>query len=243
MSSTLTRRHAAAVLAAAGVLLTVLSASPKADAASIYVCQKMGGTINVVASKQKCKKGETKLSWYTSLSGTNGANGANGASGANGANGVTGATGPTGATGANGTNGSNGTNGANGSTGATGATGPEGAGKGPNGATGATGPTGVTGATGATGSTGPTGAAGSVGSITKAEASEALPALGKSKVLTATCPAGTVAISGGFKSDLFGVGVITSNRTAAGTGWEYQAENPSAEFAANVTVYAYCMKA
>ena len=101
MQSSIARRPAAlALLAAAAVLLAALLIAPRAEAASIYACQKKkGGTLRLVTSKTKCKKTEKKIKWNTT--GTAGKNGTNGTNG----------------TGANGNNGANGTNGTNGAPG------------------------------------------------------------------------------------------------------------------------------
>ena len=67
MQSTFARRPAAlALLAAAAVLLAALLIAPRAEAASIYACQKKkGGALRIVTSKTKCKKTEKKLTWST----------------------------------------------------------------------------------------------------------------------------------------------------------------------------------
>jgi len=101
VQSTIFRRPAAfALLAAAAVLLAALLIAPRAEAATIYACQKKkGGAIRIVGPKVKCKKKTEKtLKWNSS--GTAGKNGKNGTNGSNGANGQ------------NGANGTNGTNGA-----------------------------------------------------------------------------------------------------------------------------------
>jgi hypothetical protein len=57
---------------------------------------------------------------------------------------------------------------------------------------------------------------------------------------TATCPAGTIVISGGGQPTLFGVEMTTSIRS--GNGWLYQARNLSGA-AATITAFAYCLAA
>jgi hypothetical protein len=136
-------------------------------------------TLNLVAKKGRCPKGQQKVVWNVSgvsgkkgKNGTNGSNGANGSAGAQGAQGVqgtagtsgtgsgpTGATGPQGPTGNIGIAGSMGPTGVTGPPGATGATGAAGL-RGATGATGTDGNNGNDGNDGATGATGATGIAG-----------------------------------------------------------------------------------
>ncbi len=72
MSTFISRRAATSLASAGALLLGVLAAAPQADAQPIYVCQKVGGTFHVVTSKQKCKKGESKLSLGVSAAGAMG---------------------------------------------------------------------------------------------------------------------------------------------------------------------------
>jgi hypothetical protein len=250
--STSTSRRATAVLIAVGALLLAALAA-QADAQTIIVCQKMGGTIRVVNSKMKCKKGETKLSWtaapgamgVTGAAGPTGPVGPAGAPGKEGpaaaavggtsaATGVTGAAGPTGPVGPTGAEGLAGKNGATGATGA-GAAGPTGA----AGTTGSTGPTGPTGPTGATGATGAAGV-GTITTISKAETMEPK-SIKVTPPLVATCNSGEVAISGGFDIEGAETKAYLSRRTAAGTGWEVQFEDES-ENKSPVSTLAYCIK-
>jgi hypothetical protein len=237
--STLTNRRTTAGIAAAGALLLAgLAAAPGASAQPVYVCQKVGGTFHVVTSKQKCKKGESKLSLGVSESGAMGMVGATGPAGPAGpagasASGVTGAMGPVGPTGPGGSSG----NGANGVTGATG----------PAGATGKEGPTGKEGAAGKEGKTGATGPTGTVGTVETVVATgeiaapkEGQAAPPKINLVTPACPAGTQLISGGFYSKEFGVEMLISRRTANNT-WEYSAEN-TGDKAGPVEAYGYCLK-
>jgi collagen type VII alpha len=234
--STLIYRRATAGFAAAGALLLAgLAAAPGAGAQPIYVCQKVGGTFHVVTSKQKCKKGETKLSLGVSPSGAMGMVGATGPMGpagpaGPGASGVTGAAGPAGATGATGAPGASGASkeGAKGVTGATGATG-------------ATGPTGATGISGATGSTG------SIATVVAVESAKvSVPFAAPETVTPATkvevkCPAGDEAIWNGYTIEKTGVFIASNERTAAKTGWEMTFSNHNEEgLNSNVTVIAYC---
>jgi hypothetical protein len=131
MSTLITRRSAAVLVAAGGLLLGVLAAAPQADAGTIFACLKKNGSARLSTKTLTCKKGESKLSWNTEgKSGSSGTNGPAGVTGAAGPKGVTGATGPTGAKGATGPEGPEGPEGtgATGPTGAKGATGPEGSG-------------------------------------------------------------------------------------------------------------------
>lgn len=58
--------------------------------------------------------------------------------------------------------------------------------------------------------------------------------------VTATCPAGTVVISGGGNPSNWNVPVVSMYRS--GNGWTYQAKNPTAT-SETLTVYAYCLSA
>src|SRR5262245_16499524 len=94
---TRTKRMTVALIAGVALLLGALAATPAADAAIVYVCQKHhGGTVRFVAKQAKCKRGEVKRALNTK--GTKGNNGSTGSSGSSGS-GVTGATGPVGAEG------------------------------------------------------------------------------------------------------------------------------------------------
>lgn len=55
---------------------------------------------------------------------------------------------------------------------------------------------------------------------------------------TATCPAGSLPISGGFTASSYGVSFVSSFRTA--NGWVVAARN-NADIAANITPIVYCM--
>lgn len=56
--------------------------------------------------------------------------------------------------------------------------------------------------------------------------------------VTATCPTGTVVISGGGQPTFFGV--ETTSLLQSGNGWEYQARNLSG-VTTNLTAFAYCL--
>jgi hypothetical protein len=87
-------------LAAGALVTTAFIVSPSAQAASIFACKKKNGSIRIVSSRTKCKKGESRLVWNTQgPAGKNGANGRNGANGANGGNGANGANGKEGVAG------------------------------------------------------------------------------------------------------------------------------------------------
>src|SRR5271169_1458234 len=100
MSTLIYRRATAGIAAAGALLLAGLAAVPGASAQPVYVCQKVGGTFHVVTSKQKCKKGENKLSLGVSESGAMGMVGATGPAGVTGSVGAAGPAGPAGAAGA-----------------------------------------------------------------------------------------------------------------------------------------------
>jgi hypothetical protein len=243
--SNFTSRRAAAGLATAGALLLgALAAAPQAGAQPVYVCQKVGSTFHVVTSKQKCKKGESKLSLGVSEAGAMGTVGATGPAGVAGAVGAGGPAGPAGPAGPVGPVGPAGTPGAAANAGATGA-------KGVTGETGAKGATGGTGPTGPTGATGATGAAVAPLIIEKGEATIAAvppeelnvvtPEFETAKVITTACPANTVLISGGFLSSGVGINLLQSAPSATVAGaWEYVAENRTAA-SSKLTAYADCL--
>jgi hypothetical protein len=56
--------------------------------------------------------------------------------------------------------------------------------------------------------------------------------------IIATCPAGTVVISGGGQPTFFGV--ETTSSLKSGNGWEYQARNNSG-LTTSLTAFAYCL--
>lgn len=63
---------------------------------------------------------------------------------------------------------------------------------------------------------------------------------GATNTVTATCPTGTVVISGGAQPNNFGVEMTSLVR--AGNGWEYQAKNNSGS-STFMKVFAYCLEA
>lgn len=63
---------------------------------------------------------------------------------------------------------------------------------------------------------------------------------GATGTVTATCPVGSVVISGGGQPTFFGVEMTSSLRS--GNGWEYQAKNSSG-FTSSLTAFAYCLAA
>ena len=88
MSTHISRRATAGLATTGALLLGALAAAPQAGAQPVYVCQKVGGTFHVVTSKQKCKKGESKLSLGVSDSGATGVVGATGPAGVSGSAGA-----------------------------------------------------------------------------------------------------------------------------------------------------------
>jgi hypothetical protein len=97
MSTSVTRRGTAVLVAATISLLAALATASQAGAATYYACVKKNGSARIYSKKPKCKRGESKLSWNNrGPAGLNGANGKNGANGANGANGNNGKEGPAG---------------------------------------------------------------------------------------------------------------------------------------------------
>jgi hypothetical protein len=100
MSLPVTRKTSAMLAAVGALLIAAFAAAPQAQASTIYACVKKNGTLRIVTSKTKCKKGETKQSWgATGPAGKNGTNGSNGTNGTNGSNGTNGTNGSNGAVG------------------------------------------------------------------------------------------------------------------------------------------------
>jgi hypothetical protein len=98
MSTLITRRSTAMLVATGALLFGTLAVAPDAGAATLYACVKKNGTPRVLTTKKpKCKKGETKLSW--NIEGIGGKNGKNGMNGINGINGINGKDGKDGAPG------------------------------------------------------------------------------------------------------------------------------------------------
>jgi hypothetical protein len=94
MSTSLTRRGALLVAAAAVSLFAALATASQAGATTYYACVKKSGGAHVFTKKPKCKSGESKLSWNSrGPAGKNGVNGLNGAAGKNGTNGGNGTNG------------------------------------------------------------------------------------------------------------------------------------------------------
>lgn len=162
--------------------------------------------------------------------------------------GVTGPVGPTGATGATGLAGVTGDTGAAGATGATGLTGATGVAgpRGPTGPTGAAGQMGLIGPTGSTGVTGTTGATGPVVAgfqVVKADSSYVTSSSGNDVSLTASCPAGKLATSGGGYTN-YPAALYSSQPTPDSSGWSIRyriypgyAGNGTV---VNYTAFAYC---
>ena len=113
---------------------------------------------------------------------------------------------------------------------------------GPTGATGSTGSTGATGPTGATGATGATGPAGSLDTTVINSASVSV-ALHSTQDAEAVCPAGTIAVSGGYFISAFDGGAplvaVVSFRPTVST-WEVLFYNPSGSIDRVGQAIAYC---
>lgn len=100
MPRSMNKRTATASLTAVAVLLCTLVAAATAGATTYYACVKKNGTARIYTSKQKCKKGEKRLSWNSEgpagrqgVPGKQGLQGKEGTAGKNGSNGLNG-TGP-----------------------------------------------------------------------------------------------------------------------------------------------------
>ena len=182
--------------------------------------------------------------------GANGADGPAGPQGPAGANGQDGAAGAPGSVGPPGPQGPAGTNGADGAAGPQGPIGPQGP-AGTNGVDGAAGPQGPAvvmgpqGPMGLTGAPGPTGPAGTgatgfervVGTATASDATEA-------KTATATCPAGKVAVGGGYlASATSGLGelAVIANRPTSDTVWSVSATQDSRAGLGNWSLQAFAV--
>jgi hypothetical protein len=94
MSTSITRRGIAVLVAAMFSLFAALAMASQAGAATYYACVKKNGSAHIFTKKPKCKRGESKLSWNSpGPAGRNGLNGASGKNGTNGTNGINGANG------------------------------------------------------------------------------------------------------------------------------------------------------
>jgi len=133
--------------------------------------------------------------------------------------------------------------GANGQPGPAGAAGPAG----PAGAAGATGPQGPAASDGLNGATGPQGPAGSDGlnggSVVTATDTSTVVDANAVVSATASCPAGHIAISGGFlETGATSPSVIESHATPDFAGWVAKAKTQgNAQQSVSLTVYAYCV--
>jgi hypothetical protein len=109
---------------------------------------------------------------------------------------------------------------------------------GANGARGATGPAGPTGAQGPAGSDGLNGS-----SVVTATDTSTVVDANAVVTATATCPAGHIAISGGFlEAGATSPSVVESHATPAFAGWVAKAKTQgNAQQSVSLTVYAYCV--
>ncbi len=126
--------------------------------------------------------------------------------------------------------------------------GPEGA-VGPQGPPGPQGPAGADGADGADGATGPAGPTGATGAVGPAGVSGYVLASNQAafsgngaNTVSVSCPAGTVALGGGYQSTVV-LNVSASSPTAGGAGWTATVRRASGKGGYTVTVTATCAKA
>jgi len=207
---------AACVLAAGAIYVL-------AESTTVYYgcVTKTTGVLRIVGASNTCKSNEYVISWnQMGPAGPQGLAGPQGPAGPEGPAGADGAVGPAGADGAQGPAGPEGPAGPAGPEGPAGASivGPEGpAGPaGPTGADGAVGPAGSAGPAGPAGADGAQGPAGPQGpaganSVSGAEivtVSRVQSIFNDNFDVTATCPAGKIALSGGFSGGVVGVGGI-----------------------------------
>jgi hypothetical protein len=200
-----------------GIVTAVQAAIPDASGV-LHGCYNAQGTLRVIDSPSvACKNGETAIPW--NQRGITGAKGMTGARGPTGLKGHTGASGPSGVRGPSGTNGINGQNGADG----------------------------VTGATGPTGHKGPTGAPGPSSLDTTTIASQPVDVpphvVNPAVSATATCPAGMMAVSGGFFISNLDPnappGALISYRPSLDK-WQVFFYNPSTSTTIQAQALAYC---
>jgi hypothetical protein len=175
--------------------------------------------VKIVKASGRCQRGYVAKHW-----GLEGPQGATGPAG-----GPTGPAGPAGATGATGATG------ADGATGATGATG-----------VGATGPTGATGLDGPTGPTGATGAAGTGVSGWEIVEDGGTPSNGNSpKNDSAACPAGKVAVGGGYTVTFAAAGndadvSVSASYPSSATTWQVNAAENAPAGNWSLEAYVVC---
>lgn len=193
-----------------------------------YGCIKAnGGTLyNVNTSAElACKNGDTPVNW--NQEGPQGLQGPAGPQGEAGVSGADGAVGPMGP------------QGEQGPMGPAGEQGPPG----PQGEPGPVGPAGLQGPQGPAGATGPQGPSGMAG-LEWVTVSRTYGPLEYYTILDANCPAGKVAISGGFSKDYSAL-ILTSrpilNAANVATGWRVHAEMPAFQVHAEWTTVAYAL--
>ncbi|HEX2154816.1 MAG TPA: hypothetical protein VHL52_12670 [Acidimicrobiia bacterium] len=170
--------------------------------------------------------------------GTQGPGGAVGPQGPQGPKGDTGPRGPQGPQGEKGDAGPAGPQGPEGEQGVQGPEGPEGP-QGPKGDKGDKGDQGEQGPQGEQGEQGPQGPAGTIGDVTVATNQATWSGGQQTQSLTATCPAGHVALGGGFKVDSGNASWLVTASRPDGNGWTVVAEGAGATTA---TVYVSCVE-
>ena len=227
------------LLASSSALAGSSAAKPRFQ--NSYVCVNLhDGLIKVISRRQhnRCSVGWKRYK-VSDIFGK-------GMRGAAGAPGPRGPAGPAGAAGAQGAQGATGAQGAQGFMGLQGLIGPSGpqGNIGPMGETGLNGSNGQDGARGATGPQGPAGSDGlNGGSVVTATDTSTVVDANAVVSATASCPAGHIAISGGFlETGATSPSVIESHATPDFAGWVAKAKTQgNAQQSVSLTVYAYCV--
>ncbi len=219
---------------------SVFVASGDEASPTFYGCLKSSnGTLYEVNTSEQvqCKQNDTPITW--NQDGPQGLQGPAGPQGEQGIAGPQGAQGPMGPQGEPGVPGADGVDGVDGADGATGPQGPQGE----QGPIGPAGPQGLVGPQGPTGATGPQGSSG-MADLEWVTESRTYGPLEYFTILDANCPAGKIAISGGFAKDYYAQVLMSRpilNNANIATGWRVHAEMPAFQVHAEWTTVAYVL--